>query len=64
MENKPAVCAYCGVSLNGQVRFTRNHRIFCDVEHATLFDYSDFIPLPPHIAPEARKEEDKHEPVL
>ncbi len=46
MENKPAVCAYCTKSLNGLPQYHRNHRIFCDVDHATLFDYSDFNPIP------------------
>ena len=48
MNTAPAQCAYCTKSLNGQPQYHRNHRIFCDVDHATLFDYSDLIPIPAH----------------
>jgi hypothetical protein len=45
-ESILSVCKYCGKSLNGQPRFHRNHNVFCNIDHATLWDYSDLSPIP------------------
>lgn len=66
MENKIAVCAYCTKSLNGQPQYHRHFNIFCDETCATMFDYSDCLPIPPdailHV-PEMvfKKKEVRHE---
>lgn len=45
-DTMPAVCKYCGKSLNGIPRYHRHHEVFCDVNCATLWDYSDLTPIP------------------
>jgi hypothetical protein len=47
-----SVCRYCGKSLNGQPRFHRNHNVFCDINHATLYDYADIYTIPERSQPE------------
>jgi hypothetical protein len=43
MEVKLEQCAYCGKSLNGEVRYHHAGFLFCNEQEATLHDYADIF---------------------